>query len=156
MPNFKNYKKEELKQKLNKIITPRQYKEFSDLLVDIFLRRAYEFELSDEEILNTARAFSRNIRNVKLKYDCGEKESTAMGWTVYPKLFIKGNIRLHGDKYEQELEGKTEKEQERIFLGMYESLTHEVFHGVGVYLTDKNPDKHFVKRNERRNYTSWC
>ena len=135
MAKYKNYENEQLRQKLLQIITPNMYKKFNGIVIDVFLRRAYEFNLSDDQILSNARNFVKNIGNISFSNNKKIKKASWLGATYPPSKSEKGYILLNKELYKKKLRGKTKEKKDEVFLEMYETLTHEIFHGISEHST---------------------
>lgn len=61
----KEYATKELRQKIENQIN-NKYEEFSDIIVDITLKRAYTFGFSEEEILKDVDSLLKNCDKIKL------------------------------------------------------------------------------------------
>lgn len=126
----KPYYNHDIEAELNQIIPKEKYKDFTVLLRDMFHRRAYEFGFSNQEILEEARNFAKNVENIVFapKEDMGSEN--AMG-TYYPS---EHTIRLNQDYYMN----KEYKTRESDFsVAMYSTLVHEVYHAINDYSDDR-------------------
>lgn len=126
----KPYYNHDIEAELNQIIPKEKYKDFTVLLRDMFHRRAYEFGFSNQEILEEARNFTKNVDNIVFapKEDMGSEN--AMG-TYFPS---EHTIRLNQDYYMN----KEYKTRESDFsVAMYSTLVHEVYHAINDYSSDR-------------------
>ena len=158
MPNYKNYENESLRQKLLKIIPPDRYGNFNGIVIDVFLRRAYEFDIPEDRILDEARNFERNIETISFEYGPETKDADWAGLTWTPTATQKGKIQLNGTYYKEMLalynrNNKHDKAQrEMIFLQMYEALIHEIYHGIGTYFINYISGTALKGNEENRRY----
>ena len=130
---YKKYKNPELEKKLSEIIPLGTYGQFGPLVIDILLRRAYEFDLTEEEILNDAKNLRKNVKTIgfedrkkiKLRYNGmydHDHKTILINKTQIKKRIIKmgGNpndfsfVRMQGEY-------------------IYKILAHEVFHGIAAH-----------------------
>lgn len=126
----KPYYNQAIEAELIQIIPYKKYKEFAMLLRDIFHRRAYEFGLSDQEILAEARNFVKNVDTIEFapKEEMSEENSVG-GYAVVNKA-----IKLNQDYYMNE-ENNTKTSD--FSLAMYSTLVHEVYHAINDYSSDR-------------------
>lgn len=117
----KNHTTEELRQKIKDKIN-NKYEEFSDIIVDIALKRAYTFGFSEEEILRDVDNLLNNCD--KMQFSKNFPKATIMGHVVLAKklLEINADYFQKNNNYEE----------------MYEVLTHEVYHDMSAKEDDKN------------------
>ena len=124
----KQYFNVELERKLEEVISKDKYGDFAIILREIFQRRAYEFEFSENEILNEARRFERNVDDVHFGPASEFSSLTTMG------VFKSGRktIVVNQDYYLNR-----EKHMNGVELGeeMFETLTHETYHAIN-YMSD--------------------
>ncbi len=122
--NFeKEYYSEELERKLSKIITRNKYGDFALILREIFQRRAYEFEFSENEIIQEAQNFVKNVNNIHFGEATEFDSPSIMG--VY-----KGGektIAINQDFY---LDAERRLSPQVFGDKMFETLTHEVYHAI--------------------------
>ena len=126
----KPYYNQAIEAELIQIIPYKKYKEFSMLLRDIFHRRAYEFGLSDQEILAEARNFVKNVDTIEF----APKEE--MGRESYMGVYFSSNkaIKLNQDYYMKQEDNRNTS----VFsLSMYSTLVHEVYHAINDYSSDR-------------------
>ena len=123
---YKDYYKERQIQLIKSIIPEDRYGAFTPLVYDILLRRAYTFEQSDEDIIRDAKNVMENISKIEF---AGKDQFNGGAVGQYNR--ITGLIQLNADHYEKKL-NKDE---------LYETLTHEVFHGIA---TDRRDPKHIT------------
>ncbi len=64
--NKKDYFNSELQMKLDKYITTKKYGDFKPFIDDIFQRRKYEFDLSNQQIEDDIRLFKKNVKKIKV------------------------------------------------------------------------------------------
>ena len=136
MPNYKNYENEELRNKLLQIFANERYGNFNGAVIDAFLRRAYEFDMPETRILEEAQNFEKCIESIKFVYGEGFKIETWSGATYGVSSDRKGRIEINGEYYKRRLAKAGELGKEAVFADMYETLIHEIFHGIGKYLTE--------------------
>lgn len=127
----KPYYNKAIEAEINSIIPAQKYKEFTTLLRDMFHRRAYEFGLTDQEIVAEARNFAKNVDTIEFvpKKDMLGSE-TAMG--VYSSS--KNTIRINQDFY---MDKETKyRGSDRFAVEMYSTLVHEVYHAINDHSDD--------------------
>ena len=108
---------------MRKYITREKYGDFAIILQDIFQRRAYEFDFSEEHIADEVANFVNRVETVEFASKDDMIFERAMG------VYIPGekSIRLSQDYYLQDIKSKTELE---FGTKLFETLTHEVYHGI--------------------------
>lgn len=121
----KSYNNNKLRRKLKKIITRKKYGDWAIILEDVFQRRAYEFELTDEEIIAEARNFVQNVNEICWVSENELDSSSTMG------IYFSGDngrICLNQDYFLNEYRYA----QSNIDFGqmLYEVLTHEIYHAI--------------------------
>lgn len=121
--NEKKYYNTNLDLVLRKYITREKYGDFAIILQDIFQRRAYEFDFSEEHIADEVANFVNRVETVEFASKDDMIFERAMG------VYIPGekSIRLSQDYYLQDIKSKTELE---FGTKLFETLTHEVYHGI--------------------------
>ena len=121
--NEKKYYNRNLEPVLRQYITRGKYGDFAIILQDIFQRRAYEFDFSEEEIADEVANFANRVEKVEFASKDDMIFERAMG------VYIPGekSIRLSQDYYLQDIKSKTELE---FGTKLFETLTHEVYHGI--------------------------
>ena len=119
----KEYYSEELERKLSKIISRNKYGDFALILRDIFHRRAYEFEFSEDEIMREAQNFVRNVKDIHFGEATEFDSPTNMG--VYKSG--EDTIVINQDFY---LEAEKRFSPQELGNKMFETLTHEVYHAI--------------------------
>ena len=121
----KSYNNNKLRRKLKKIITRKKYGDWAIILEDVFQRRAYEFELTDEEIIAEARNFVQNVNEI-----CWVSENELDSSSTVGIYFSgdNGRICLNQDYFLNEYRYA----QSNIDFGqmLYEVLTHEIYHAI--------------------------
>lgn len=126
MKNEKPYYSKELASKLRRVIPRSKYGDFTVIIEDIFHRRAYEFGFSDEEIIEQAKNFAKNVDQIQF----ASSEDPAIGGTAMGVYCPAENlIKLNQDYYLNY--ERTAKSTEEFGEQMYETLTHEVYHAIG-------------------------
>lgn len=126
--NDKPYYSIELANKIRRILNRNVYGDFAIILEDIFQRRAYEFGFSDEEIIEQAKNFAKNVKSIEFMSSTDKSfDGTAMG--VY--CVNENKIKINQDYYlaQEKRNASVVEFGEKI----YETLTHEVYHGIGDY-----------------------
>ncbi len=122
--NEKNYYNKDLEEIIKQYITKEQYGNFAIILEEIFQRRAYEFNFSNEHIAEELSYFCNNIKKIEFASNLKVgKTSRIMGVYIPAECCI----RINQD-YFNELK-KTASIQdfgERIF----QTLTHECYHAI--------------------------
>lgn len=126
--NEKLYYNNNLDKLLSMYITRERYGDFAIILKDIFHRRAYEFDFSNEHMLDEVMRFANNVQKVSFVPQSEMSFERAMG--VY--MSAEREIRLSQDYFANCEISLTE---EQFGEKMFETLTHEVYHGIS---NDKN------------------
>lgn len=113
---------------INQIIPRDKYKDFTTILRDMFHRRAYEFDFSEQEIIAEARNFAKNVNTIEFVSKDEMFGDNNMG--VYnPNTHT---IRINQDYY-------MARENNKDFsLAMYSTLVHEVYHAINDHSNDLN------------------
>ena len=107
---------------LRSIIKEQQYHEFTDILIEIMLRRQSEFNLPYDRIIAEARNLVRSlpviqvVPNSKLSNPRWAAQSGPDG------------IKIGFDSYKYVLDGNPARAEE-----LYETLTHEVYHSIAMH-----------------------
>lgn len=122
--NEKLYYNDNLNRILSQYITYQKYGDFAVILKDIFHRRAYEFEFSNEHILDEVMNFVNNVQKVSFVPRGEMSFERAMG--VY--MPAEHEIRLNQDFFAN---CEITLPEEQFGEKMFETLTHEVYHGIG-------------------------
>lgn len=123
---YKDYYKERQIQLIKSIIPEDKYGVFTPWVYDILLRRAYTFEQSDEDIIRDAKKVMENISKIEF----ARKDEFRKG-VVGTYDFDLRLILLNADEYEK----KFNKDE------LYETLTHELYHGIA---TDRSDPEHIT------------
>lgn len=141
--NEKLYYNADLDKILRKYITRGQYGKFDIILHEIFHRRAYEYEFSKEHIENEVINFIKRIERVEFvdKNDPNISSETCMGVYIPSEKCIKLN---------QDFFLKEEKLVSGFEFGskMFQTLTHEVYHGI----TDNGTNLGLMHRRRNENF----
>ena len=119
MINEKKYYSTELNKILRRYINRERYGDYAVLIEDILQRRAYEFNFSNDEMEMQAINLIKNLEEIQ--FVPREVIGKCTG-KYYPQ---ERKIRLNQD-YFTELEN--EEDFESFADGIYETLTHEVYH----------------------------
>lgn len=124
--NEKLYYNRNLDKILSKYIDRSQYGDFAIILKDIFQRRAYEFDFSETHMEMEVANFIQRVKTVEFVPSGEMRIAGAMG------VFIpnEATIRLNQNFFSNLERNKSEME---FGSAMYETLTHEVYHGISAY-----------------------
>lgn len=116
---FYNAKLDEI---LSKYITSKQYGDFVPVLKDIFQRRAYEYEFSDEHIESEVKNFIKKAKKIEFADDTEFESTTTMGLYTPGKM-----IQLNRTYFSFKM-----RDYDDMDLGemLYETLSHEVYHAI--------------------------
>ncbi len=109
----------DLAAKLYEIIKPEKYHEFTDLLVEILLRRQKEFDLSDVRILTEARNLVENLPVIKIVHQEELPGSSCVA------ISGRDGIKISYEYYASVIDGDKDKAAD-----LYETLVHEVYHSI--------------------------
>lgn len=118
----KRYYNVKLDKILSKYITSKQYGDFVPILKDIFQRRAYEYEFSDEHIESEVKNFIKKAKIIEFADESEFEKSSIMG------LYTPGKkIQLNRTYFSFKM-----RDYDDIDLGemLYETLSHEVYHAI--------------------------
>lgn len=121
----KEYTTKELRQKIENQIN-NKYEEFSDIIVDITLKRAYTFGFSEEEILKDVDSLLKNCD--KIKFSKNFSSPTVMGHVILSKKLLEINASFF--------------QKDKNYEKMYEVLTHEIYHDMSAKEDDKTKIKY--------------
>lgn len=124
MGEKKKYYSESLGKIISEYITKDVYGDFQSFIKEIFQRRAYEFGFSDEQMREELISFTKNVKSVKF----ASKEE--MGKATYKGVYIvnSNEIKLNEDYFSD-----PKKTPEQLGEDLFETLTHEVYHGINDY-----------------------
>lgn len=121
--NEKTYYSQSLERMLSKYITREGYGDFTNILREIFHRRSYEFNFSEEQIEREVANFVKNVKNIGFVPKEEMSSPTAMG--VYmPQT---SEIKINQDHYLRYVNSLSE---ETFGSQLFETLTHEVYHAI--------------------------
>lgn len=124
----KPYYNQAIEADIDQIIPRDKYKDFTTLLRDMFHRRAYEYDFSEQEILAEARNFAKNVSTIEFVSKDEMYGDNNMG--VYSPS--NHTIRINQDYY-------MARENNKDFsLAMYSTLVHEVYHAINDHSDDLN------------------
>lgn len=102
--------------KLAEIIKPDKYRSFTDLLIEIMLRRQVEFNLSDERIIMEAKALVNNLPIISVR---------PASELSYPAVSSPNGIFFSYEYFFPAIDGDKEMAET-----LYEVLVHEVYHSI--------------------------
>lgn len=126
--HVKQYHNEELQKILEKDLTEYRYGPLDKILQDIFQRRAYEFNYSNEEMQDQLNVFLRRVKSIKFvskENISGYKEKDVAGrYNARRKC-----IELNRDYYDDILK-MCDGDKEKAGQVFYEIITHEVYHAI--------------------------
>ena len=60
------YYSDDIQSIIDKYITEYRYGDFSEILVDIFQRRVYEYRLTDEELKDDLKTFVKRVQKIQI------------------------------------------------------------------------------------------
>lgn len=121
--NEKAYYSQSLDRMLSKYITREGYGDFTTILKEIFHRRSYEFDFSEEQMEREVANFVKNVKNIGFVPKEEMSSPTAMG--VY--MAKTSEIKINQDHY---LRGINKVSDETFGTKLFETLTHEVYHAI--------------------------
>lgn len=119
---YKQYQNEKLLALIKSKIPQDKYGDFTELVYEIILRRAYTFDLSEETISQEIDTLLANCETIQFSTNF-EKDTTMGRINLFKKL-----LEINGEYFEKKPD----------FEKMYEVLTHEVYHAMSAHKTDKN------------------
>ena len=122
----KKYYDDALWDKLIKIIPPDTYGDFTGSIIHILMRRKAEFDLPEEQILEEAQNFRQNVETISF-VDPPDPKNNYTGVFRGEKKAIEINFQ-HFKKMEE-----SGWPPEAIYQDLFETLTHEVYHGINYY-----------------------
>ncbi len=126
--NEKKYYNENISEIVNEWITEERYGDLTPIIKDIIYRRAYEYEINEEDVRVEVESFVQNVKTIEFVHKDDERIlEKAMGVYSQPSRAI----ILNAD-YFSGLEANVS--QEEFGTQLYETLTHEVYHA----LSDQN------------------
>lgn len=118
---YRNYQNPNLIRYFQKYVSQMEVdRDFKPILVDILLRRAYEFDLTPYEIQTDMSTLMNSLKSIKIG-KMSRKYSTAVG--IYKPN--KKEITLREDVVREALRGSEED-----LDNLYVTLTHEVYHAL--------------------------
>lgn len=121
--NEKAYYSQSLDRMLSKYITREGYGDFTTILKEIFHRRSYEFEFSEEQMEREVANFVKNVKSIGFVPKEEMSSPTAIG--VY--MSKTSEIKINQDHY---LRGVNIVSDEVFGTKLFETLTHEVYHAI--------------------------
>ncbi len=119
---YKQYQNEKLLALIKSKIPQDKYGDFTELVYEIILRRAYTFGLSEETISQEIDTLLANCETIQ--FSTNFDKDTTIGHIILSKKLLEINSKYF--------------EKNPDFEKMYETLTHEVYHGMSAHKTDKN------------------
>ncbi len=120
---FKNVRNAEYEKMIKKVLKKKRGIDpfFKSILPEIFLRRAYELELSKEELKEDLKNFDRNVNSI----DYVKEDISWIG--LYTAEYKK--IQLKRDYFVNLMHQKEENWQ-KVCERIFEVLSHEVYHAI--------------------------
>ena len=124
----KQYHNEELQKILEKDLTEYRYGEFAGILQDIFQRRAFEFNYSNEEMKEQLDIFLSRVKRIKV---VSKKDMSRNSDEELAGRYITGRkaIEFNREYYEKVCDW-CKGDKEKIGQVYYEILAHEAFHAI--------------------------
>ena len=119
---YKQYRNEKLLALIKSKIPQDKYGDFTELVYEIILRRAYTFDLTEETISQEIDTLLANCETIQ--FSTNFEKDTTMGHVILSKKLLEINSKYF--------------EKKPDFENMYENLTHEVYHAMSAHKTDKN------------------
>lgn len=104
-------------EKLSNIITQDRFNEFTDLIIEILLRRQKEFDISEERLIHEAKNLVKRLPEIQIVH---KNELSNKNWCAQ---FDSGGIKIGFEYYSDVLNDNKE-----TALRLYETLTHEIYH----------------------------
>lgn len=108
---------------LSKYITSKQYGEFVPFIKEVFQRRAYEFDFSDDYIESEIKNFIKRAKTIEFAPSEEFEKNSIMG--VYKSSSKK--IQLNMEYFALNSKGLN---YEELGEKIYETLTHEIYHAI--------------------------
>lgn len=121
--NEKAYYSQSLDRMLSKYITRQGYGDFTTILKEIFHRRSYEFDFSEEQMEREVVNFVKNVKSLRFVPKEEMSSPTAIG--VY--MSRDSEIKINQDYY---LNSVNTLSEEDFGSQLFETLTHEVYHAI--------------------------
>lgn len=121
--NYKAYFNKKLLNQIKQIIPDDTYGEFTTIVHDILLRRAYTFDLDDKTILEDAQKCRENIKTICFASEDKFSKKTVAGHIIISRKIVE----INADCFKKNFN----------FNAIYETLTHEIYHGIGAKKTEK-------------------
>ena len=119
---YKQYQNEKILALIKSKIPQDKYGDFTELVYEIILRRAYTFDLTEETISQEIDTLLANCETIQ--FSTNFDNDTTVGHIILSKKLLE----INGEYFEKKPD----------FEKMYEVLTHEVYHAMSAHKTDKN------------------
>lgn len=110
-----------LENTLRGIIKEEQFHEFTDLLIEIMLRRQEEFGLDEKRIIKEAENLTKRLPAIQVVH---QEELSNPKWAAQSG---KDGIKISYEAYKSVLEGN-----DYLRESLYETLVHEVYHSIAI------------------------
>lgn len=118
----KQYNNAKIQSIIESMIPKDKYGEYTSLVNEIILRRAYTFDLSEEQITRDINTMLENCKSIDFS-DSKDLPPKTMG----KKYFYKKSVAINYKYFEKKVDYDT----------MFEVLTHEMYHAMSEKSTDK-------------------
>lgn len=104
---------------LRNIIKENQFHEFTDILIEIMLRRQAEFDLPPSRMIEEAQNLVKRLPSIKVVH---KNDLSNRNWCAQSGP---GGIKISYEDYKGAISGDSKRA-----LDLYETLTHEVYHSI--------------------------
>ena len=119
------YYSDDIQSIIDKYITEYRYGDFSEILADIFQRRAYEYGLTDEELKDDLKTFVKRVQKIQIVPKDFFDGKGASAW------YLANNKKIEiSDELFKEFSERFSGDKTRIGKEFYAVFAHEVYHAV--------------------------
>lgn len=119
------YYSDDIQSIIDKYITEYRYGDFSEILVDIFQRRVYEYRLTDEELKDDLKTFVKRVQKIQIVPKDFFDGKGASAW------YLANNKKIEiSDELFKEFSERFSGDKTRIGKEFYAVFAHEVYHAV--------------------------